>query len=49
MLRPLNEVILKIYFSGQGRLLASLKIERKFYPEPGIEPGLQFYALALYH
>ena len=40
MLRPLNEELLKIQFSVQGRLLASCRIEREtFYPGLGLEPG----------
>ena len=42
--------VLKIYFSVQGCLLASLKIEReKFYPWLEIETCSPTYALALYH
>ena len=40
VLRPLNELILKIKFSEEGNLLARCRIEReKFYPGQGIEPG----------
>ena len=39
VLQPLNEIILRLYFPKQGRLLASCRIEReKFYPGPGLEP-----------
>ena len=47
MLRPLNEVILKTWFSGKVRLLDSGRIEReKFYPEPGFETGFPAFLLA---
>ena len=40
VLRPLNELMLKIWFSGKGHLLARCRIEReKFYHGPGLEPG----------
>ena len=40
MLRKFNEVLLKIQFSDNGRLLASFRIEReKFYPGLVLEPG----------
>ena len=40
-LRPrMVQYSLKMYFSGQSRLLTSLEIEReKLYPGPGLEPG----------
>ena len=49
MVRPLNELILKIWCSDQGPLLANCRTEReKFYPEPGLEPGpVAFRANAL--
>ena len=38
--------MLKIYFSEQGPLLASCRIEReKFYPGPGLESGPLAYVL----
>ena len=37
--RPPQIILLKIYFSEEGRLLASFTIEReKFYPGPRLEP-----------
>ena len=40
MLQPLGELILKIWFSEEGPLLARYRIEReKFYPGPGLKPG----------
>ena len=40
VLRPFNEVILKIWFPEQRRLLATCTIEReKFCPGPGLELG----------
>ena len=42
MLRPFNEVLLKIYVSDNDSLLASFRIEgEKFYPGPGLKPGSQ--------
>ena len=39
MIRPLNEIILKIWFTDQGRLLTRQIEREKFCPEPGLEPG----------
>ena len=49
MIQPLNELILKIWYSDQGHLLANCKTERqKFYSGPELEPGpLAFRANAL--
>ena len=38
-MRPLKEIILKIWCSDQGHLLANCRTEReKFFPGPGLEP-----------